>query len=40
MTCEGVKKDRKILKNLKRPKEETSREKWERIEVEKERVAF
>jgi hypothetical protein len=37
MTCEGVKKDRKVLKNLKRPKEETAREKWERIEAEKER---
>ena len=37
MTCGGVRKDKKVVKNVKRPKEETPREQWERIQAKIER---
>jgi hypothetical protein len=36
MTCGGEKKDKKVVKSLKRPKEETPREQWERIQAKNE----
>jgi hypothetical protein len=36
MTCGCVTKDKKVVKNLKRPKEETPREQWERIQTKNE----